>query len=171
MPRGGSCFPAGYPVNAHPGETPDPEETKDDGHNDSPVPGYFPRLLSAAAHVSHLASDGVLERFSLNRARFTLLGLLAGSPTETALGAGAGLAPDTFRTELHALQDLGFAAPGPSGIWTATDAGLKVMQDARVAEAEMTLDAEDSLELRTALRSLIASLREDPPGRTPGTHP
>lgn len=157
-------------MNARPGETPDPEETQDDGHNDAPAPGYFPRLLSAAAHVSHLASDGVLERFNLNRARFTLLGLLAASPTEeTVLGAGAGLAPDTLRTELHVLEDLGFAAPGPSGIWTATDTGLKVMQDARMAEAEMTLDAEDSLELRTALRSLIASLREDPPGRTPGT--
>ena len=171
MQRGRLCAPPGGTVNPGAGETTDPREAGDAGQN-VPSPGYFPRLLSAAAHVSHLASDGALEHFNLNRSRFSLLGLLAGGPSdETALGAGASLAPDALRTELHALQDLGYAAPRSSGIWAVTDAGLQAMQDARVAEAEITLDVEDSQELRTALRSLITSLREDPPGRTPGTRP
>ncbi len=127
-------------------------------------PGYFPRLLSAAALVSHVASDGALERFGLNRSSFAVLGHLETAPAEErVLAERAGLAPQAVHHELLALQSSGYVAGDDS--WSITDTGRKVVKCAQLAEAEITLDAEDSQELRKALRSLIASLGLEQPDR------
>ena len=132
------------------------------------APGYFPRLLSAAAHVSHLASDSVLERFKLNQARFAVLNRLAVScAAETALSEATGQAPGSLHPELDALQSSGYVRSDAAGQWAITDAGLQVIECARLAQAEVTLDAEDSQELRRALRSLIASLGLEAPDAGP----
>ncbi|MCC3275469.1 hypothetical protein LJ753_06240 [Arthrobacter sp. zg-Y20] len=147
-------------------------------HTAPATPGYFPRLLSAAAHVTHVASDGALERFGLNRNSFTLLTLLAAAATgdavkDTALAAGTRQPLPAVRRELSSLVSSGYAEqrgcvqedPETAGgtdpavlSWAVTEAGREAIKCAQLAEAEVTLDAEDSQELRRALRSLIASL-------------
>lgn len=145
------------------------------------APGYFPRLLSAAAHVTHAASDSALERFGLNRNSFTLLTRLAEADDAvpgTVLAEGTGQPLPAVRQELASLASSGYAelqadaAGGTAGstgpavdAWAVTDAGRKVIECARLAAAEITLDAEDSQELRKALRSLIASLGAEQPDR------
>lgn len=145
---------------------------------DEPVsPGYFPRLLSAAAHVTHAASEGALERFGLNRDSLALLSRLeASAASDSTLAAGTGQSLRAVRRDLASLQSSGYTAePAPAAkdpdrenpaahAWTITEAGRRVIKCAQLAEAEITLDAEDSVELRKALRSLIASLGLERPG-------
>ena len=120
-------------------------------------PGYFPRLLSAAALVSHAAADGALEQFGLSRSSFNLLGHLAAAPaTESVLAEGTGQSQQTTRRELLALESSGYVVEAEA--WSITDTGRKVIRCAQLAEAEITLDAPDSQELRKALRTLITSL-------------
>ena len=139
-------------------------QTDPDAATPDVSPGYFPRLLSAAALVSHVASDGALERFGLNRSSLGILGHLEAAPAaERVLAERAGLAPQAVRRELLALQSSGYVAG--EGPWSITEAGRSVMKCAQLAEAEITLDAEDSQELRKALRSLIASLGLEQPDR------
>ena len=168
-------FPANPDDHIHSGrpEDPDSEPASATGHHAAPVaegnvpdvpPGYFPRLLSAAALVSHVASDGALERFGLTRSSFALLGHLETAPAgEGVLAERTGLAAGAVRRELLILESSGYVAEGDS--WSITDTGRKAVKCAQLAEAEITLDAEDSQELRKALRSLIASLRLEHPDR------
>ena len=165
---------SGRPVTREGSETPE-------ANADEPVsPGYFPRLLSAAAHVTHAASEGALERFGLNRDSLALLSRLeASAASDGMLAEGTGQSLPAVRRELASLQSSGYAAePAPGAkdpdpecedpaadAWTITEAGRRVIRCAQLAEAEITLDAEDSVELRKALRSLIASLGLERPGQ------
>ena len=135
------------------------------GSQPATAPGYFPRLLSAAAHVTHIASDSALERFGLTQSSFHLLGSLASAAaTEAALTEMIGQPAAAVRGGLLSLQASGYSAQDGSGVWSVTDAGRKVIECADLAQAEAILDADDSQELRQALRSLISSLRLDQPG-------
>lgn len=138
------------------------------GSEPATAPGYFPRLLSAAAHVKHIASDSVLERFGLNQSSFHLLECLAAAAaTEDVLAEATGQSSTAIRVDLLKLQSSGYSARDEYGSWSVTDAGLKAMECADLAQAEATLDADDSQELRQALRSLISSLGlEQPEGGT-----
>ncbi|MCC3300774.1 hypothetical protein [Arthrobacter sp. zg-Y895] len=119
--------------------------------------------------MTHLASDSALERFGLNQGSFHLLGCLAAAAaTEAVLAETTGQSSTAIRSDLLNLQSCGYSARDGSGTWSVTEAGVKVMECANLAQAEATLDAEDSQELRQALRALISSLRlEQPEG---GTH-
>ena len=135
------------------------------GSEPATAPGYFPRLLSAAAHVTHIASDSALERFGLTQGSFHLLGSLASAAaTEATLSEVIGQPAVAVRGDLLSLQASGYSARDLSGVWSVTDAGRKVIECANLAQAEATLDADDSKELRQALRSLISSLRLHQPG-------
>ncbi|MCQ1948664.1 hypothetical protein NNX28_01815 [Arthrobacter sp. zg-Y859] len=136
------------------------------GSEPATAPGYFPRLLSAAAHVKHIASDSALDRFGLNQASFHLLECLASAAaTEAELAEAEGQSETAIRVHLLKLQSSGYSVRDESGIWSVTDAGLKAIEWANLAQAETTLD--DSQELRQALRSLISSLGlEQPDGGT-----
>ncbi|MCC9173912.1 hypothetical protein [Arthrobacter sp. zg-Y179] len=138
------------------------------GSEAATTPGYFPRLLSAAAHVKHIASDSALDRFGLNQGSFHLLGCLASAAaTEAELAKATGQSSTATRVHLLQLQSSGYSARDESGIWSVTDAGLKAMECADLAQAEATLDVDDSQELRQALSSLISSLGlEQPEGGT-----
>ncbi|MCQ1994153.1 MarR family winged helix-turn-helix transcriptional regulator [Arthrobacter sp. zg-Y1171] len=162
---GGSVTPA---RGEEPASGPTPGLNTVSGSEPAAAPGYFPRLLSAAAHVKHIASDSALDRFGLNRDSFHLLGCLASAPaTEAELAKAAGQSSTAIRVHLLQLQSSGYSARDGSGIWSVTEAGLNVMECANLAQAEATLDAEDSQELRQALRTLISSLRlEQPEGGT-----
>lgn len=141
-----------------PDTQPGGSDNEESGQDAVATPGYFPRLLSAAAHVTSLASDSALERFDLTRNRHSLLTRLARSAADETALAGSTEHPGSLPAELAALQSSGYAACSESGVWTITDAGRQVIECAKLAEAEITLGAEDSQELRSALRSLIASL-------------
>ncbi|MCQ2000029.1 hypothetical protein [Arthrobacter zhaoxinii] len=128
------------------------------------APGYLPRLLSAAAYVSLLASDRTLERFGLNRNSFGVLERLASeAATEGVLAEATGQPPAAVQRDLADLRSSGYALPDESGAWSVTDAGRRAIECAHLASAEASLDKEDSRELRQALHSLIASLRLERP--------
>ncbi|MCC3272167.1 hypothetical protein MUK71_15510 [Arthrobacter zhangbolii] len=121
--------------------------------------------------MTHLASDSVLERFDLTRDRYSLLNRLALSTADdTALAATTGQ-PASLDSDLASLHSSGYASRNGQGLWCITDAGRQVIECAKLAEAEITLDAEDSQELRKALRSLISSLRLDRPDGTGNRRP
>lgn len=128
------------------------------------APGYLPRLLSAAAYVSQAACDRVLERFGLSRSSYGLLEHLAAEPAPAhALAAATGRLLPAVEKHLMEFRSAGYAVPDGSATWAVTDAGARALECAQLAESEADLVAEDSRELREALRCLIASLRRGQP--------
>lgn len=130
--------------------------------------GYFPRLLSTAAHVSNQAANAALARFSLDREKVAVLTSMAhGSRAADALLAEAHVSGPRMGTILASLRESGYARQDPeSGHWSATPSGVTMIERARAVEMELASEAEKDRQLRAALQTLIATLQdgEDAPG-------
>lgn len=160
-------------VGENTGETPEVGDTAPgSGGGTNVAPGYVPRLLSAAAHLTSLAVESTLEQLGLTRRRYNVLELLALEPvSETELAERAGLTTVAVREDLLHLFSSGYVTRGDgSGAWVITPTGSRAVEHARMDVAEATLKAEDNEELRQELRTLIKSLRLKQP-RTEGFGP
>lgn len=124
--------------------------------------GYFPRLLSTAAHVSNQAANAALERFSLDREKVAVLTSMAhGSRAAHVLSAEAHVSGPRMGIILASLRESGYSRQDPeSGHWSATASGVAMIERARAAEMELASEAEKDRQLRAALQTLIAALED-----------
>lgn len=127
---------------------------------DPSSPGYFPRLLSAAAFLTSRATEESLTELRLTHERSVILRLLADSPaTEEQLCAYSGLAPECVHDCVVTLQHCGYVTSGTEGSWTITSSGKDVCAQADDAEAKLMFPAGSDVDgLRAELHSLIRAL-------------